>query len=100
MFESLLFVVDILALVVNAFLVYYTSRLLFIFRGGKKGKSWMYILTGILMVTIGSCVFVLRHLLGVEGNVIRPLGGVFMLIGGILMLIGVYLEYKMWSLAK
>lgn len=92
-------IVDILSLITSVGLVYYAFRLLLIFRGGKKAGSWMYILTGILIITFGSCLFTLRHLLGLQENFVRPLGGIMMLIGAILMLIGMRLEYRSWSLA-
>lgn len=95
--QEVSYLVTILSLAINAGLVYYSFRLLLIFRGGKKSKPWMYISTGVLTLAIGSCFFALRYLLGFPENILRPLGGIMMLIGGVLMLIGMRSEYRSWS---
>jgi len=76
---------NIVSLVINVGLVYFAVRLLLFFRGGKIGKPWAYISSGVLALAGSSFLFSLYLLV--------------MMTGGALLLIGMYLEHKHWTRA-
>jgi hypothetical protein len=92
-------IVNIISLAINIGLVYFGFRLLSIFRGGKIGKPWAYISSGVLALAISSSLFSLYYLLALREAMIHSVGGLIMMTGGVLILIGMYLEYKTWTRA-
>jgi hypothetical protein len=97
MVEASRIIMNIVSLAINIGLVYFGVRLLSIFRGGKMGKPWAYISTGVLALAISSSLFSLYYLLALREAIIHSIGGLIMVIGGLLILIGMYLEYEHWS---
>lgn len=89
-------VVNLLSLAINIGLFYFTVRLLLIFRGGKKERSWLYIAAAVLALATGSSIFSLYYILELP-SFVHPIGGIVQMIGGILLLIGLYREYKSWK---
>ena len=89
-------VVNIVSLAISIGLVYFAVRLMLIFKGGKKERSWLYISTGVLALAIGSCIFSLYYVLELP-SFIHPIGGIAQMIGGIMLLIGLNREYKSWK---
>lgn len=97
MTEVLRIIVNIISLAINVGLVYFGFKLLSIFKGGKIGKPWVYISSGVLALAISSSLFSLYYFLALRETIIHSLGGLIMMTGGALILIGMYLEYKAWT---
>jgi len=93
-------IINLIALVVNVCLVYFSVKLLSIFKGSTMGRPWLFILCGVLALAIGSSVFSFKYLLSVGSFEVHVAGGLLMLVGGVLALIGIYLEYKNWAISK
>ncbi|MFQ6064968.1 MAG: hypothetical protein ACE5L6_05780 [Candidatus Bathyarchaeia archaeon] len=88
-------VLNLVSLAINIGLIYLALRLMLIFKGGKMGKSWLYITVAVLALAIGSSIFSSYYILGLP-RFVHPIGGIAQMIGGILLLIGLYMEYKSW----
>lgn len=91
---------NIAALTVNVCLVYFACRLFSVFKGGIMSKPWRFVCLGVLFLAIGSSIFSLKYILGVECFEAHAAGGLIMLLGGILALIGIYIEHKNWTVPK
>ena len=89
-------IINVIALAVNVCLVYFAVRLLYIFKGGKMKKPWIYISSGVLALAISSSLFALHYLFEIHAG-LHAFGGVLMVIGGLLLLVGMYLEYRSWA---
>ena len=95
--EAFRVVINVVSLAINIGLVYLGIRLLSIFRGGRMGKPWVYISSGVLALAVSSSLFSLYYLLAIRDVIVHFVGGLIMMIGGLLILIGMYLEYKAWT---
>lgn len=91
---------NIAALAVNIFLVYFACRLLSVFKGGTMSKPWLFVCLGVLTLAIGSTIFSVEYAFSDIGLWVHFAGGLVMLLGGILTLIGLYVEYKNWTIPK
>lgn len=89
-------VVNFVSLAINIGLIYFSVRLLMIFKGGKMGRPWLYISSGVLALAISSSLFVFHYLLDLP-SIVHPIGGVVMMIGGALILAGLCVEYTSWT---
>lgn len=92
--------INFIALAVNVCLVYFSVKLLSVFKGGIMEKSWLFVACGVLTLAIGSLIFSFKYLLDISGFGVHLAGGLLMLLGGIFALMGVYLEYKNWNVPK
>jgi hypothetical protein len=95
--EALHIVINIISLLINVGLVYLAVRLLSIFRGGKMGKPWVYICSGVLALALSSSIFSAYYLLDLNVPFMRGIAGLIMMIGGLLILVGMYHEYRSWA---
>jgi len=92
-------VVNIVSLMINIGLAYFAVRLLWIFKGGKMGRPWVYISSGVLALAVSSFLFSFYYFSAFGEATIHSLGGLTMMTGGLLLLIGMYLQYKTWAKA-
>lgn len=89
-------VVNLLSLAINIGLVYFAVRLLLIFKGGKKQKSWLYVSLGAFTLATGASLFSF-YLIFEFPSFVHAVGGVVSMIGGLLLLAGLRGEYRSWK---
>ncbi len=89
-------VVNLLSLAINVGLIYFAVRLLLVFKGGKMGRPWLFIASGVLALAVSSCLFAYYYIFDLPA-IVHPIGGVVMTIGGLLALIGLYSQYQIWT---
>ena len=77
---------------------YYAFSMLFWMHGGKLEKSWRYLSTSIIVLTMGVLVFALNSFVANKLMMLLTLtGSAIMLIGTFLMLLGFRSHYRFWS---
>jgi hypothetical protein len=89
-------IVNLISLAINIGLVYFGTRLMLIFKGGKMEKPWLYIAAGSFALATGSSLFSMYYILSLPGFV-HPIGGIVSMVGGGLLLAGLRREYKSWT---
>jgi hypothetical protein len=96
MVEAWRIVVNLVSLAINVGLIYFAVRLLLVFKGGKMGKPWLYISSGVLALAISSCLFAFYYIFDLPA-IVHPIGGVVMMVGGALILVGLHIQYRSWA---
>ncbi len=91
-------IISVVALVVNAFLVYFTARLLLVFKGGIMEKPWVFVALGVFALAFGASLFSIHYLLNLGNSIVHGAGGLLMVLGGVFALIGIYLQYRTWTI--
>jgi len=89
-------VVNLISLAINIGLIYFAVRLLLVFKGGKMGRTWLFISSGVLALAVSSSLFAFYYIQDLPA-IIHPIGGVVMVIGGVLILIGLHMQYRSWT---
>ncbi len=96
-FKLYLATINTASFLINLSLLYFSFRLLQLFKGGKVAKSWVYLSVGAIFLATGSFVFVVIYLFHVSFIFFQCISGTLMLLGGIFFLLGFYSEYKIWK---
>ena len=91
-------VFDIVGVVLLAILLYYALAILFLMRKGKLEKSWQYMSTSVIILTVGVILFALSAT--VLSTLTMPFmwsASFVMIIGTFLLLLGFRSHYRFWS---
>jgi hypothetical protein len=91
---------EAVSLTISIFLAYLALRMLnmlqvLTLRGGKISKSWTYILTGYLSISVGLTALILQNILAL--SFLHITGTTTMTLGGAFITIGIYHEYRIWK---